>query len=463
MDDIYFTDKKDRKNDNGNRTPQKDRFKESDYEDISSAPSLKKRSKGNEIPPRKGKFTVNIPEEALNDTVNRTPQGQRRVSSQPYSRVPSGQRIGGQNIPRDYRPMPPSAPPQPQRTPAGAPVKNNKKDIRKKIAVAVSVFILVFIVGIFAYGYSVLGNLNYDDSIVANEYVNEDGLAKNASVKNILIIGSDVRDGQSGQRSDSMILFSIDKKNRQIKLTSFLRDSYVFIPGEGYEDKLNASFSLGGPQLTMDTIEYNFGVDIDSYVIIDFNIFTQFIDLLGGVTIEGITENEADYMLNELQFLGTEVGTNHLNGIRTLWYCRMRYLDDDFHRTERQRKVIQAVIKKMTKTSPFTLLDIVKQVTPNIATNISRNELIGLGANALVRYLRYKIVQQQIPAEGTWWDDDINGASVIVLNTEKNAEILQEFIYGEYKAPATTEAPEEEDDYYYDEEDYYYDDEEYYY
>lgn len=457
MDDIYFTDKKGRKSNNGSRTPQKDRFKESDYEDISSEPSLKKRSRDSEIPPRKGKFTVNIPEEAYNDTVDRTPQGQRKTNPQPYSRVPSGQRVGGQSLPRDYNP---SATPAQHRAPTGAPVKNSNKQVKKKIAIAVSVFVLVFIVGIFAYGYSILGNLNYDDSITANEYVNESDLAKSTSVKNILIIGSDVREGQSGQRSDSMILFSIDKKNRQIKLTSFLRDSYVFIPGEAYEDKLNAAFSIGGPQLTMDTIEYNFGVDIDSYIIIDFNIFTQFIDLLGGVTIEGITENEADYMLNELKFLGIKEGTNELNGIRTLWYCRMRYLDDDFHRTERQRKVIQAVVKKMTRTNLFTLLDIVKQVTPNIGTNISRTELIGLGANAVLRYLRYKIVQQQIPAEGTWWDDDIDGASVIVLNTEKNAEILQEFIYGEYKAPATTEAPEDE---YYEEEEEYYEDEEYYY
>lgn len=460
MDDIYFTDKK-KKTDKDGRNEQKDRFTESEYRDIDSSPSLKKRSANQEIPPHKGKFTVNIPEEAFERTESRTPQGQRKAPPPPPSRTPSGNRVN----PGAYTPVERTRNPAPtpvSRQPQGQPMKPDKAEIRRKIIIGVSVFVLVFIVGIFAYGYSILGNLAYDDSIVANEYVNESNLTKSSSVKNILIIGSDVRDGQSGQRSDSMILFSIDKKNRKIKLSSFLRDSYVFIPGEGYEDKLNASFSIGGPQLTMDTIEYNFGVDIDSYIIIDFNIFTQFIDLLGGLTIEGITENEADYMLNELQFLGIKEGTNELNGIRTLWYCRMRYLDDDFHRTERQRKVIQAVIKKMTRTNLFKLLDIVKQVTPNIGTNISRTELIGLGTNAVLRYLRYKIVQQQIPAEGTWWDESIDGADVIVINTEENAKILQEFIYGEYKAPPTTEAPEEEE-YYEDEEEYYYEDEEYYY
>lgn len=459
MDDIYFTDKKKSQSKKG-RAEQRDRFTESEYRNIDSSPSLKKRSANQEIPPRKGKFTVNIPEEAYNaqnNPVSRTPQGQRKATpAPPPSRTPTGNRAGSNSYtPIERNRKPASAPVS--RQPQGQPMKPDNSAVKKKVIIAVSVFVVVFILGIFAYGYVILGNLNYDDTIVENEYVSDGYLAKSTSVENILIIGSDARDGLGGQRSDSMILFSIDKKNRNIKLTSFLRDSYVFIPGAGYEDKLNAAFSLGGPQLAMDTIEYNFGVDIDSYIIIDFNMFTQFIDLLGGVTLD-ITENEADYMLNELRFLGVEEGTNQLNGIRTLWYCRMRYLDDDFHRTERQRKVIQAVIKKITRTNLFTLLDIVKQVVPNVSTDISRTKLISLGANAVLRYLRYKTVQMQIPAEDTWWDDYIDGASVIVFNTDENARILQEFIYGEAKTTTTTEAEEEEEEYYEDE--YY--EEEYY-
>ena len=112
-----------------------------------------------------------------------------------------------------------------------------------------------------------------------------------------------------------------------------------------------------------------------------------------------------------------------------MWYCRIRYLDNDFGRTQRQRKVITSIISKVTKTNPFKLIDIVKQVLPNIATSIDRNDLLSLGINALFSYIRYDIVQQQIPAEGTWWNERVYGQDVLKMNFDKNKTILKEFIY----------------------------------
>lgn len=449
MDDIYFSDKRRRRTPDDDHAP-RERFSHSDRYDMQENPSLKKRSTNSSPVAKKGDFSVRLPDDRFDDyrdnaPKSRIPQGQRKApcgASAP-SRTPAGERIAprrpdgyvppARKVPdKDYTPMH-------ARTPQKPPVKPQKKDVKKKVILALSSVFILLIVGIFGYGYFVLGNIDYDDSITENAYLDESKLASSPDVTNILLIGSDVRSENdsehalvSGQRADSMILFSIDKKNKQIKLTSFLRDSYVYIPSDGYEDKLNAAYSLGGAQLTMDTLEYNFGVKIDHYLTINFDVFKQFINLLGGIPVE-VSDYEAEYMVDELKFIYIKPGVNVMNGNASLMYCRMRYLDNDLYRTQRQRKVIKAVIGKAAKTNLFKLMDIVRQVVPNIRTDISRNELISLGAGAAVKFLHYDIVQQQIPAAGTWWDESIDGiGDVIVFDAESNEEALKEFVFEKY-------------------------------
>ncbi len=474
MDDIYFTDKKGRRNGNSDKAPS-DRFTESEFE----VPEYKADAYSK---PKKS-FSVSLPEDEQIHVpkADRTPG--RRVSAAPnppssrQSQAPS-RRSPVYEVPEydygsreEYDSTPPRRTPEigsPSRQPKKAPPpkkqpkKKKKNKVGGKIAVALIMLFAVAVIGIFTYGYSVIGEIDYDDTITENAYVDKSSLLSSPSVKNILIIGSDARDydGTEGQRSDSMILFSIDKLHKQIKLTSFLRDSYVYIPEVEYEDKLNASFSYGGAQLTMDTIEYNFGVDIDHYVIINFDIFTQLVDLLGGITVDGVTEEEVYYMTNTLSFPNIKVGSNDLNGFKALWYCRMRTLDDDFHRTERQRKVIKSIIKKAASTNLFELMDIVKQIVPNISTDIPQNELLGLGVGAALSFIRYDIVQQQIPVLNTWhYGYDDYGSSIISIDLELNREALKNFVFEKYDENNTTTFPvTEEDDYYYDDEYYGYDD-----
>ncbi len=465
MDDIYFSDKRRRNSTSGKSHSPKERFTHSDSYSMQEIPDLKKRHSAGSIPEKKDGFSVRLPDDPFDDyregaPKNRTPQGAKKASSgsaQPSrapsaarnsssdkahtpSRTPTGSRVPSRR-PDEYTPAVRKAQdkgyvPAHARTPQKPPVNPSKKNVKSKIILAVSaVFILLF-VGIIGYGYYAMGNIDYDDSIVENAYIDESELASSPDVENILIIGSDERAEDnpeaelvSGQRADTMILFSIDKKNKQIKLTSFLRDSYVYIPSEGYEDKLNSAYRFGGAQLTMDTIEYNFGVKIDRYLTVNFEVFKQFINLLGGIPVE-VSEYEAEYMVDELKYIYIKPGVNVMNGNASLMYCRMRYLDNDLYRTQRQRKVIKAVIGKAAKTNLFKLMDIVRQVVPNIRTDISRNELISLGAGAAVKFLHYDIVQMQIPAAGTWWDESIDGiGDVIVFNAESNAEALKEFVF----------------------------------
>lgn len=451
MDDIYFSDKKSRRNNDEDAHSAKDRFTDGNHHNIDANDELKKRTEFTAPDYEKRDFSVNIPEHDFdayrqNPQKSRTPQGERKAPptrTPTGSRAPSGTRTTGaatNRVPLERKAPEGRAVPAHARTPQKPPVKpKEKKNIKLIIGITIPSILLVLILGIFGYGYYAMGNIDYDDSIVENAYIDESELASSPDVTNILIIGSDQReDGNpeqalvSGQRADSMILFTIDKKNKQLKLTSFLRDSYVYIPSEGYEDKLNAAYSLGGPQLTMDTLEYNFGVKIDSYLIINFEVFKQFINLLGGVPVE-VSEYEAEYMVDELKFIYIKPGVNVMNGNASLMYCRMRYLDNDLYRTQRQRKVIKAVVGKAAKTNIFKLMDIVRQVVPNIRTDISRNELISLGAGAAVKFLHYDMVQQQIPADGTWWDQSIEGSGdVIVFNTESNVEALHEFVFEKY-------------------------------
>ena len=290
--------------------------------------------------------------------------------------------------------------------------------------------IFILLAAIFAYGYSILGKINYDtDSIKENQYISEKELFSAPGVKNILLIGSDARNEIQGMRSDTMILLSIDNKNKQLKMTSFLRDSYVCIPSTGHWRKLNAACSAGGAQLVIDTIEYNFKVKIDSYVLVDFEVFTKLIDLMGGLKVKGVTEAEAKYLRDKVKITYAKEGTNKFSGAAALWYCRIRYLDDDFHRTERQRKVISAIIDQAKSMNPLELVKIVEQVLPMITTDIGRNDMLNLGVSAILKYSRYDIQQHQIPAKGTWNNRRVSGVGdVLEMDISKNVELLREFI-----------------------------------
>ena len=162
---------------------------------------------------------------------------------------------------------------------------------------------------------------------------------------------------------------------------------------------------------------------------VDFNAFRQLVNLLGGITVDGVTEKEAKYMREAVKIPSVKAGTNKLNGKTALWYCRIRYIDNDFRRTERQRKVISAIIKKATKTDIITLIGICKKVLPNVSTDIPSSELMTLAVNAALRYLWYDIDQQQIPADGEWADRWVGSQQVVALDFEANKKILKEFIY----------------------------------
>ncbi|MGN0571638.1 MAG: LCP family protein [Candidatus Fimenecus sp.] len=327
--------------------------------------------------------------------------------------------------------------------------RKKKTHLGRRIFCVILVLVLLFVGGAGVYGYlrvqKILSAVDYTP-LSQNQYISESELATADYLKNILLIGVDAREGEDAEttRSDTMMLVTIDTRNRQIKLTSFLRDMYLEIPGYR-EDKLNAAQSHGGTQLLVDTLEYNFKIKIDNYMLVSFDMFTAIIDELGGIDVE-ITDKEAkyinskDHMSRDDGFAFPEElsgGMQHFTGAQALWYSRMRYLDSDFMRTARQRKVITAIVKQAVGQSPFTLLDMVEKIMPMVKTDLTENEMLDLGLHAL-SYLNYDIVQMQVPLEDAYKSATRRGQSVLLPDMDKNCTAFKQFVFEKADVESTT-------------------------
>ncbi|MCR5610183.1 MAG: LCP family protein [Lachnospiraceae bacterium] len=247
---------------------------------------------------------------------------------------------------------------------------------------------------------------------------------KDSNVNNILLIGEDLSEDGSSRRSDSMILISIDKNNKAVKLTSFLRDSYVQIPGYS-DNKLNSAYAFGGVNLLNKTIEKNFAVSIDHNVVIDFNDFMKIIDILGGVTIN-ITEKEAKY----LRGYGHDVyaGSVDMDGYTALDYSRIRKIDSDFYRTARQRTVFTTVFNKVKDKSLVELYDISDDIFPYITTDMSNGEIL-----ECIRYIKSINLEEletfRVPVDGSYSNGRVRKMQVLNIDLTKNRNALRDFLY----------------------------------
>lgn len=312
-------------------------------------------------------------------------------------------------------------------------MKKNSHPVRKFI---IAVLCCLFALYLIAIGtvYSVLGKVNYADT--AREWDDSVGtdapnweLADSIRVKNILLLGID---GNSNQgRSDTMIIVSIDRLTRQIKLTSLLRDLYVTIPGHGH-NRLNAAYAFGGASLLMQTIECNFRIKIDKYICVNFESFESIISTIGGVNID-LTDAEAAY-INKYIPGSLKSGTQRLNGAQAVFYARIRKIGTDFGRTSRQRTLLEALMNECKSMKISELIDLAELISPNLDTNISRLSLSATAIEGISCWFN-SIQECSIPVKDGYTSKMIEGMSVLVPDLEKNCTVLHEFIFG--KIPAT--------------------------
>ena len=312
-----------------------------------------------------------------------------------------------------------------QRSAKKAAKRKKKSGFRKLIK---AVLCIVLILALLTAGGTAFVITGYrPQKLEPNAYVNSADLLNHPGVYNLLLMGIDTRNTADSSRSDSMILLSVDNVHNKLKMTSFMRDCYVTIPGRG-DAKLNAACTYGGPQLVRDTIEYNFGIRIDGYVKIGYEVLTELVDGVGGITIPEVDAVEAAALAAE--GYDAPIGTDiRMNGFQALQYCRIRKGQSDFYRTERQREVLGILIKKALLTNPVTLALLGRKLIGKAECSISQAELFAL-AFRVIPCLFGGTAGERIPLDGTWYDDMRNYQAVLVVNFEENTAFLRDFIYG---------------------------------
>jgi len=255
---------------------------------------------------------------------------------------------------------------------------------------------------------------------------------------NILLLGTDNRyDGAYG-RTDSMIILSVNPASGQAKLTSLMRDTWVSIHGKG-SGKLNSACVYGGPELTMRTINETFGMNISDYALINITGLADVIDSMGGLELD-VTEAERRALNKGLFDLSSQSGMEeleesgenvHLNGNQAVAFARIRQIDSDYKRTERQRYVLTAMAKKLKDSNNVvTIVGVVNALLPYVETNLDLGDLMTLAFVGLQADLA-GVEQLRLPADGAFESGTFNGVWCIKPDLQKNKKILYDFIYGE--------------------------------
>lgn len=260
-------------------------------------------------------------------------------------------------------------------------------------------------------------------------------------IYNIILLGADPR---SGYLTDSMIVVSINQKDNSIKMTSFMRDMLVTIPGYA-PNKLNVVYQRGGMNLLKQVFRENFEIELYGYVMVDYLSLIDVVDALGGVEIY-VSEKIANF-LNTSNFIEKEEyrniipnATQTLNGYQVVGYCRQRelgngYESDDFARTQRQRYVLNAIYEKFRTKSLAEILAVMKEILPLITTDMTEMQMLSIATKAINGGLG-DIEQLRIPINNSYEDyryqitpnSDI--MRVIKFDPEKNITKLHEFIFG---------------------------------
>ena len=245
-------------------------------------------------------------------------------------------------------------------------------------------------------------------------------------VINILLVGQDTESLSQRSRSDSMVLCTINKTQKTLTMTSFMRDMYVTIPNY-YNQRMNVAYLLGGFDALYDTLEYNFGVQIDNGVAVNFASFQKVIDAVGGIEVR-LTSAEANHLNNLNYTWGLFEGVNILTGETALAYSRIRALGGDFDRTNRQRTVLMALLNK-AKNMPVTdLYNLVEALIPMVVTDMSNAEIIAAAIDLAPMLQDLEIISQRVPVDDGYNMTMVDGMSVLLPDLEVNRQFLVDTI-----------------------------------
>ena len=259
-------------------------------------------------------------------------------------------------------------------------------------------------------------------------------------VYNILLIGEEnIGGGSSRGRSDLLMIASINRKDKSVKLTSIMRDCLVAIPGH-IDNRINVAYTIGGVSLLYDTLKVNLGIEIDNYMLVNFESFEDIINALGGVDVT-LTAQEAEYLnttnyISKPEYRNVTVGANRLNGNQALGYCRIRAVGtasgeySDFGRTGRQRNVLNRIYSTLTGKNYFELLGLANRCLQYVTTDLTAEDIEKYVGMLTEVGFDSGIQNYRIPVSGTFSEALLRGMIVTKIDLEANSKALYEFIYG---------------------------------
>ncbi len=322
--------------------------------------------------------------------------------------------------------------------------KNNKSKSKKRKVLKIILIIFIVLVVIvaavaaagFTYIYSMLGKMDQEEINLNAISIDEAVADELSEYRNIALFGIDSREDDYGRgnRSDCIIIASINKKTNDVRLVSVYRDTYLLLTGRSL-DKVTHAYSYGGAELAVSTLNANLDLNIQEYVTVNFDAVVDAVDALGGITMP-ITSDEVKYINSYIdennRVTGhnsshiTTAGTYKLDGVQALAYSRIRYTSGgDYKRTERMRDVLEAMLKKAKSLSVSELVNFVNIMLPKISTNISSTDIIGLAPTLMNINV----------SESKGWPEETQGSMIggvyygVPVNLEDNVETLHKELF----------------------------------
>lgn len=328
-------------------------------------------------------------------------------------------------------------------------VKKEKKEKKSALSVLLVILIILTVLAIAVTAVGIIyvkKNFNYKHNQISTENLGANEQVDDKTI-NIALFGLDTREENSfAGRSDSIMILSVNTKTKKIKLISVLRDSFVPIEKDGKitYNKINNAYASGGPELAIKTLNQAFALDIKEYATVNFGGMEEIIDAVGGVevtvteqeliSLNALTEKEAEKYGGKKEDYKIKPGKQTLNGIKAVAYSRIRYFSNfegetnDYGRTDRQRLVLEQLMKKATKMNKTRYVELLSALAPCCETSLSYTDILNIATKVLLGNPtfsegRVPSVEYTMPAPKT------TAGSIVYYDLEFAANIVHSFIY----------------------------------
>ncbi|MGL4848748.1 MAG: LCP family protein [Clostridium sp.] len=311
---------------------------------------------------------------------------------------------------------------------------------KKKILISGVLGIIAIIGMLFGGGYYYVKNkldkVEKVDINVEELGIDKELTAKYGNIQNIALFGIDNVDGMKG-RSDSIMILTINREKKTLKVSSIMRDSYVTIAGKGIKDKINHAYAFGGPEMAIRTLNESFNLNIKEFIAVDFASLPEIIDTIGGIELE-IDEEELKYInsyISDLNKLNktenreiTKPGKTLVSGTEAMAYCRIRYTSGgDYKRTERHREILGKIFEKVQKISPTEYPKFLDKILPLVKTNLESKEVMDIGLDIVK--IGGNLQESRFPKDEDCKGEMIDGVYYLSFNKDTTIKKMHEWIF----------------------------------